>query len=134
MTDQANDVGVVLSYIKGIKLAKSKAAWLDADEAALRAAQRLATTIENSRREIEDDSPVVYKLDEERVGELRNRATGEGWFEVPGNAYERLRLIDSATGGVLTVYEGRRGIRAVANVGQRAAQKLLLSFVKGRKG
>lgn len=128
-----NDAGTVLAYIKSIKIQKSKAAWMDADEAAFNAARRIVDELEKQAREAGDDEPVVYRLEPpERVVQLRQFAVDAGWFEVPGGLYETLRMIDTATGNHLVVYHGRKGIKAVANIGHRAAQKLLNQFVKAR--
>jgi hypothetical protein len=82
-------------------------------------------------KEAKPDTPVVLHLGQfedadKHVASLRRFAVAAGWFEVPAtNGYERLRMIDGATGGVFVVYEGKRGVRATANVGQPAAQLLL---------
>jgi len=82
-----------------------------------------------------EDAVVVLEMglncDRNKVTLLRKYAVERGWFEVPIScAYEVLRMVDTATGGKFAVYEGKRGTKAVANVGQRAAQRLLLDYRK----
>lgn len=82
----------------------------------------------------EPAGPVVFGLrDDDEVVAIRKLAVSKGWFEVPSGSYEKLRMIDGATGGHVIVYFGKRGLKAVANVGQPAAQALLRDWKKGRR-
>ena len=79
----------------------------------------------------EPAGPIVFGLrDEDDVASVRKLAVSRGWFEVPSGSYEKLRMIDGATGGHVIVYFGKRGLKAVANVGQPAAQELLREWKK----
>lgn len=97
--------------------------------AAHQAAGRVRAALNKGFWEDTAEDPVVARLEEPEIPALRQAAVALGWFEVPvTNSYERLRMIDAATGNRVVVYQGRKGIKAVANVGQPAAQQLLRTW------
>lgn len=128
-TDAAEVFGF-LRYMKDVAMPTPKLD--DQKMRAFRAAERLHQS--KLEGDTEPAGPVVFGLrDDDEVVSIRKLGVSRGWFEVPSGSYEKLRMIDGATGGHVIVYFGKRGLKAVANVGQPAAQELLREWKKGRK-
>ena len=133
--NQRTDVAEVFGFLRWLHTVRNPQAIDDARlDCAFHAAERL------HQSKLEGDThpagPVVIKLQPFAVDEvtsIRKLAVSKGWFEVPSGSFERLRMIDGATGNHLIVYDGKRGFTAVANVGHPAAQELLREWKKSRK-
>jgi len=131
--NQRTDAAEVFGFLRKLHLV-GNAAPIDVLglDRAFHAAERLHQSKLDG--DTEPAGPVVFGLrDDDEVASVRKLAVSKGWFEVPSGSYEKLRMIDGATGGHVIVYFGKRGLKAVANVGQPAAQQLLREWKKGRK-
>ncbi len=131
--NQRDDVALVFGFLRKLRAPRGLEAVITDDlDRAFYAAERLhQSKLEGNT---EPAGPVVFGLrDDDEVVSIRKLAVARGWFEVPSGSYEKLRMIDGATGGHVIVYFGKRGLKAVANVGQHAAQELLREWKKGRK-